>query len=44
MVIRGRVKNGVIVLDDPSALPEGREVSVSYPAALQRSVSTRLHF
>ena len=33
MVIRGRVKNGVIVLDNASALPEGAEVSISYPAA-----------
>ncbi len=32
MVIRGRVKNGVIVLDSTSALPEGAEVSISYPA------------
>ena len=28
MTYRGRVKNGVVVLDDPSALPEGTEVSV----------------
>ena len=33
MVIRGRVKNGVIVVDDPSAFPEGAEVHVSYPVA-----------
>ena len=28
MVVRGRVKNGVIVLADNVALPEGEEVSV----------------
>ena len=28
MVYRGRVKNGVVVLDPPSALPEGVEVRV----------------
>lgn len=29
MTYRGRVKNGVIVLDEPSALPEGAVVEVS---------------
>jgi hypothetical protein len=28
MVYRGRVKNGVVVLDDPVQLPEGTEVEV----------------
>ena len=28
MTYRGKVKNGVIVLDDPKAMPEGTEVSV----------------
>lgn len=28
MTYRGRVVNGVIVLDDPAALPEGAEVQV----------------
>ena len=28
MVYRGRVKNGVVVLDSPNALPEGVEVRV----------------
>jgi len=28
MTYRGRVKNGVVVLEDPSALPEGTEVTV----------------
>jgi hypothetical protein len=28
MTHRGRVKNGVVVLDNPEALPEGTEVSV----------------
>lgn len=29
MTYRGRVKNGVIVLDPPASLPEGAEVEVS---------------
>jgi hypothetical protein len=33
MVVRGRVQNGVIVLQDGLSLPEGAEVSVLYPAA-----------
>ncbi len=28
MTYRGKVKNGVVVLEKPSALPEGTEVSV----------------
>ena len=28
MTYRGRVRNGVVVLDDPSAIPDGTEVSV----------------
>ena len=28
MMCRGKVKNGVVVLDDPTALPEGTEVTV----------------
>ena len=28
MVYRGRVKDGVVVLDDPKSLPEGTEVRV----------------
>jgi len=28
MTYRGKVKNGVVVLDDPKAIPEGAEVSV----------------
>lgn len=28
MVIRGRIENGVIVLDDATLLPEGAEVTV----------------
>ena len=28
MIYRGRVKNGVVVLDPPGALPEGVEVRV----------------
>ena len=28
MTVRGHVHNGVVVLDDPTALPDGAEVSV----------------
>ncbi len=31
MVIKGRVRNGVVVLETGPALPEGAEVAVSYP-------------
>jgi hypothetical protein len=34
MVLRGRVNNGVVVLEDASALPDGAEVSVSCPVTL----------
>ena len=34
MVISGRVKNGVIVLQDNSSLPEGAMVTVTYPATM----------
>ena len=34
MVIRGRVHNGVVVLEGQAALPEGAGVTVSYPALL----------
>ena len=29
MVVRGHIKNGMVVLDDPDALPEGTKVDVS---------------
>jgi hypothetical protein len=38
MVVRGHVKNGTVVLDEPTKLPEGAEVEVSVlapPAASQ---------
>jgi hypothetical protein len=28
MTVRGKIKNGKVVLDDPQALPEGTEVEV----------------
>ncbi len=34
MEIRGRVQNGVVVLDGEIPLPEGATVTVSYPVAL----------
>ena len=33
MIARGRVQNGVVVLDGGVRLPEGREVTVSVPTA-----------
>ena len=36
MVIPGRVQNGVVILEGQPALPEGAEVTVSYPALSQR--------
>ena len=33
MVIRGRIQNGVVVLDAPASVPEGTEVDVVVPAA-----------
>ena len=31
MIARGRVQNGVVVLDEGVRLPEGREVTVTFP-------------
>ena len=39
MTYRGRVRNGVIVLDPPASLPEGAEVEVS-PACQDSSGPT----
>ena len=37
MVYHGRVKNGVVVMDDPQALPDGTEVQVTpLPRAEQK--------
>jgi hypothetical protein len=33
MNLRGRVRNGVVVLDNPSELPEGAVVDIYYPVA-----------
>jgi hypothetical protein len=41
MVARGRVRNGVVVLDDGVRLPEGQEVVVFAPATLPQDA--RLH-
>ena len=35
MVIRGRVQNGVVVLEAAASVPEGTEVTVVVPAALE---------
>jgi hypothetical protein len=35
MVIRGRVQQGVVVLEGHVALPEGAAVTVTYPAPAQ---------
>ena len=31
MIARGHVKNGVVVLDENVAIPEGQEVTVHFP-------------
>ena len=36
MTYRGRVKNGVVVLDDPTALPDGAEVSIRQVRSAKR--------
>jgi len=46
MVARGRVQNGVVVLDNGVRLPEGQEVTVLAPGAMPASPqmeSTRRH-
>jgi len=43
MTYRGRVKNGVVVLDDPVELPEGAEVRVELTdLAESRTLAERL--
>jgi hypothetical protein len=37
MVVRGRVKNGVVVLADGARLPEGQEVTVVVPGTMPAS-------
>ena len=37
MVYRGRVKDGVVVLDDPNSLPEGTEVRVEAVESSQQT-------
>jgi hypothetical protein len=39
MVARGRVKNGVVVLDEGVRLPEGKEVTVLAPGIAPGQVS-----
>ena len=39
MTYRGRVKNGVIVLDDAASLPEGAEVTVEVVAPVAAPAS-----
>ena len=46
MVVRGRVKNGVIVLDDAVSLPEGAQVEVvvcSQPSQAGETMSSAEH-
>jgi hypothetical protein len=40
MVARGRVKNGVVVLDDGVRLPEGQEVMVLAPGTVTAPPAT----
>jgi hypothetical protein len=41
MVARGRVRNGVVVLDDGVRLPEGQEVTVLAPATPLQDAHTQ---
>ena len=48
MTVRGKVKNGKVVLDDPKALPEGAEVEVRpvkkrKPPAKSRKPKSKAH-
>ena len=40
MTYRGRVKNGVIVLDDPASLPDGTEVAIQPLGADEKQIPT----
>ena len=40
MTYRGRVQGGVVVLEDPAALPEGAEVSVELAQPPQKAATT----
>jgi hypothetical protein len=40
MTYRGRVQGGVVVLDDPAALPEGAEVSVELTQSQKKAATT----
>lgn len=43
MVVRGRVRNGVVVLDDGAQLPEGQEVTVmAVPSQAAREALEKL--
>lgn len=41
MVIRGHIKNGVVVPDEPLSLPEGTCVHIQIPTAPAKSGTTR---
>lgn len=41
MNISGRVHNGVVVLEDASALPEGAAVTVTFPALAESAPSEK---
>jgi hypothetical protein len=41
--LRARVKNGRLVLDEPTALPEGTEVELALPDELDDDERARLH-
>ena len=41
MVIPGRIRNGVVILESESALPEGAAVIVTYPAPPQGKPPTQ---
>jgi hypothetical protein len=41
MIIQGKVKNGVVVIEDGTALPEGAAVGVCYPAPVTSAAVDR---
>jgi hypothetical protein len=43
MKIRGRVQNGVVILEDGHSLPEGAIVSVSYPISPEATPPESAH-
>jgi hypothetical protein len=41
MTVKGRVQNGIVILDEPDSLPEGAEVRVEVVAAAEKPAAQR---